>query len=142
MAVSPSQLTATTRLLLSLLRAWPFQRGRWRLERLLEPLMTIPDLGTFAFYYGTFVDTPLAAWPNGYRELLLHGSMDHKEFAVWRRLISSGNARRVARNRLPATTGLPGTQSRAEATPTLIPLGLVCPPPPLTHNLWCKYGSR
>ena len=92
MAVSPTQLNATTRCLLSLLRAWPFQRGRWRLERLLEPLMTIPDYGTFAFDYGTFVDTPLAAWPNGYRELLLHGSMDHKELAVWRSLIRPGDA--------------------------------------------------
>ena len=92
MAVSPTQLNATTRCLLSLLRAWPFQRGRWRLERLLEPLMTIPDYGTFAFDYGTFIDTPLAAWPNGYRELLLHGSMDHKELAVWRSLIRPGDA--------------------------------------------------
>lgn len=54
--------------------------------------MTIPDHGTFAFDYGTFVDTPLAAWPNGYRELLLHGSMDHKELAVWRSLIRPGDA--------------------------------------------------
>lgn len=54
--------------------------------------MSIPERGTFTFDYGTFVDTPLAAWPNGYRELLLHGSMDHKELAVWRSLIRPGDA--------------------------------------------------
>lgn len=54
--------------------------------------MTIPDRATFGFDFGTFVDTPLAGWPNGYRELFLHGSMDHKELGTWRALLRRGDA--------------------------------------------------
>jgi FkbM family methyltransferase len=54
--------------------------------------MTIPDRGTFTFNFGTFVDTPLAAWPNGYRELFLHGNMDLKELRVWHRILRRGDA--------------------------------------------------
>lgn len=92
MPVPLTPLSLRTRCLRAALRAWPFDRGRWRLERLLEPLMTIPARGTFTFDFGTFVDTPLAAWPNGYRELFLHGSMDHKELRPWRRILRPGDA--------------------------------------------------
>ncbi len=92
MAASLTTLDIQTRFLRGLLRAWPFDRGRWRLERLLERRMTIPTRGTFEFDHGTFVDTPLAAWPSGYRELFLYGCMDRNELATWRRIIRAGDA--------------------------------------------------
>jgi FkbM family methyltransferase len=92
MDAQPTRLSAITRWLMVLLRRWPLPRGRHRLERLFAPFVTIPEQATFAFDYGTFVDTPLAAWPNGYRELLLHGSMEREELAVWRQLIRPGDA--------------------------------------------------
>lgn len=91
--VSPLlRLDLRTRLLRAVLRSWPFSRGRWRLESLVEPLMKIPDSGTVEFAYGTFVDTPLAAWPNGYREVFLYGYMEREELKVWKRLLRPGDA--------------------------------------------------
>lgn len=92
MAAQPTHLSAITRWLMVLLRRWPLPRGRQRLERLFAPFITVPERGTFTFDYGTFVDTPLAAWPNGYSELLLHGSMEREELAVWRKLLRPGDA--------------------------------------------------
>ena len=52
----------------------------------------LPERATFTFDFGTFVDTSLEDWPNGYRELFLYGRMDQKELAVWRRIIRPGDA--------------------------------------------------
>ena len=52
----------------------------------------LPERATFSFDFGTFVDTSLEDWPNGYRELFLYGRMDQKELAAWRRIIRPGDA--------------------------------------------------
>jgi FkbM family methyltransferase len=52
----------------------------------------MPDRATFAFDYGTFVDTSLAESPNGYRELFLYGSMEKNELAAWKRIVRPGDA--------------------------------------------------
>lgn len=74
-----------------LLRAYPFARGSWRLNQLVTRAVSIPDRATFAFDYGTFIDTSLAEWPDGYRELFLYGSMERKELAAWKRIVRPGD---------------------------------------------------
>jgi FkbM family methyltransferase len=87
-----SPLSAQLQLARAIVRYYPFKRGKWRLTDLMTRLVTIPEQATFAFDYGVFVDTSLAEWPNGYRELFLYGSMEPSELAIWRRILRPGDA--------------------------------------------------
>lgn len=95
MNTSPPPLTPLSpglRLGRAILRSYPFARGSWRLNQLVTRAVSIPDRATFAFDYGTFVDTSLAEWPDGYRELFLYGSMEKNELAAWKRIVRPGDA--------------------------------------------------
>jgi FkbM family methyltransferase len=76
----------------AILRSYPFARGSWRLNQLVTRAVSLPDRATFEFDYGTFVDTSLAEWPDGYRELFLHGSMEKNELAAWKHIVRPGDA--------------------------------------------------
>ena len=76
----------------AVLRNYPFSRGRWRLSQLFLKSFALPQSATFAFDYGTFVDTSLAEWPNGYRDLFLFGRIECEELAVWQRIVRPGDA--------------------------------------------------
>lgn len=95
MSTSPPALTPLSpalRLGRAILRSYPFARGSWRLNQLVTRAVSIPDRATFKFDYGTFVDTSLAEWPDGYRELFLYGSMEKTELAAWKRIVRPGDA--------------------------------------------------
>lgn len=93
--VSPATLTPLSmrqRFVKSLVRNWPFSRGRTRITNILTRWVSLPSSATFEFDYGVFVDASLANWPNGYRTLFLHGRMDDNELKVWERLLRPGDA--------------------------------------------------
>jgi len=85
-------LSPALRLGRAILRSYPFARGSWRLNQLVTRAVSLPDRATFEFDYGTFVDTSLAEWPDGYRELFLYGSMEKNELAAWKRIVRPGDA--------------------------------------------------
>lgn len=95
MTSKPTQLTPLSPALSlgrAILRSYPFARGSWRLNQLVTRAVSMPDRATFAFDYGTFVDTSLSEWPDGYRELFLYGSMEKTELAAWKRILRPGDA--------------------------------------------------
>lgn len=76
----------------SLLRNWPFPKGKGIIHRLLLKDESIwPDTASFDFKYGRFIDAGLLPWPLGYRELYLNGVMDMAETRIWRTLLRDGD---------------------------------------------------
>jgi hypothetical protein len=76
----------------TILRAWPFSRGWFRLQRLLLGGFTRwPECGAITFKFGRFINASLSAWPFGYRELYLRGLMEETETRAWRRVLRRGD---------------------------------------------------
>lgn len=76
----------------AILRAYPLARGHWRLTQLITRAVPLPPRATFTFDYGTFVDTSLAEWPDGYRDLFLYGRMEQNELTAWKQVVRPGDA--------------------------------------------------
>jgi FkbM family methyltransferase len=76
----------------SLLKMYPFLRGRGLIERLLLPYENYwPSHATFRSRYGTFVNASLQPWPKGFRHLFLYGVMDESELWVWQSALKKGD---------------------------------------------------
>jgi len=87
-----TRLPLPVRLGRAFFRHYPFARGRWRLSQIFLRNVSLPPSATFSFDHGTFVDTSLAEWPNGYRDLFLFGSIEGEELAAWKRILRPGDA--------------------------------------------------
>lgn len=74
----------------SLVRQWPFPRGRGLLSRILFPFGT-SGRATFSHRYGTFVDAPIGAWPAGYGSLFLYGDCETAEVGIWESVLQHGD---------------------------------------------------
>lgn len=80
------------RLARQLIQLWPFDRGRWRISRIVLPKgIEWPKTASFRFRYGVFVNTPISPWPKGYRELFLDGVLEWWEVRIWHRVLKSGD---------------------------------------------------
>ena len=86
-----TQIQTQLRIARCILRAWPFARGRSRMEQLLlAGFNGWPQKGDFSFKYGSFVDANLDPWPKGYRELFLVGAMEEAEVRIWKKVLRGG----------------------------------------------------
>jgi FkbM family methyltransferase len=75
-----------------LVQRWPLRRGRsWLLRTIMKGGGGWPAHGDIPFRFGRFLGASLQPWPQGYRELYLHGVMEECETNAWRRLLRKGD---------------------------------------------------
>lgn len=75
-----------------LIHHWPLGRGRGLIARIfLSKGINWPKTASFRFRYGVFVNTPIAPWPQGYRELFIYGVLEGQEVGIWRRVLRPGD---------------------------------------------------
>lgn len=79
------------RLSKKIISIWPFKRGKQKIKNfLLHNFNDWPDIATFSFKYGVFVDSPFGSWPQGYRELFLFNEIEPNEVNIWSKILRKG----------------------------------------------------